>query len=267
MFGQILLFFSQISGSLGMGIILLTIAIRLALYPLTLAIQVAGRHARAAAQAAGAAEEVQEQAGRVSAQDAGAVSGSTKSTPWAGACPSWSSFRSCGPVYVLRDLPNLVGEEETTFLIWNLSVSAAEAGMVSAYLILPLLSGLTTYFQMSLTSTSDPSQRMMMMMMPIFLTYISTQFPSGLVLYWVVTNVFSIAEQYADQPATGGCEERRRSGLMRVVEKVGRTVDEAIQEALKQLGATRVRTSKSRCWKKAAKACSGFWAREGPGSG
>lgn len=197
MFGQILLFFSQISGSLGMGIILLTIAIRLALYPLTLS---QSRSLAAMRELQPKLQELQkkyknkpEEYQRKMLE----LYQEHKVNPLGGCLPIlvqlpflWALF------YVLRDLPNLVGEEETTFLIWNLSVSAAEAGMSFAYLILPLLSGLTTYFQMSLTSTSDPSQRMMMMIMPLFLTYISTQFPAGLVLYWVVSNVFSIGQQY-----------------------------------------------------------------------
>lgn len=198
MFGQILLFFSQISGSLGMGIILLTIAIRLALYPLTLS---QSRSLAAMRELQPKLQELQkkyknkpEEYQRKMLE----LYQEHKVNPLGGCLPILVQAPFLLALfYVLRDLPNLVGEEETTFLIWNLSVSAAEAGMSFAYLILPLLSGLTTYFQMSLTSTSDPSQRMMMMIMPIFLTYISTQFPSGLVLYWVVTNVFSIAQQYA----------------------------------------------------------------------
>ena len=45
----------------------------------------------------------------------------------------------------------------------------------------------------------DPSQAKMMMFMPIIFTFIFINFPSGLVLYWLVNNLLSIAQQYYTQ--------------------------------------------------------------------
>jgi YidC/Oxa1 family membrane protein insertase len=42
----------------------------------------------------------------------------------------------------------------------------------------------------------DPTQRQMMMIMPLFMTYMFFNFPSGLVLYWLVSNLLGIAQQY-----------------------------------------------------------------------
>jgi YidC/Oxa1 family membrane protein insertase len=42
----------------------------------------------------------------------------------------------------------------------------------------------------------DPAQAKMMMLMPIIFTFIFINFSSGLVLYWLVNNVLSIAQQY-----------------------------------------------------------------------
>ena len=45
-------------------------------------------------------------------------------------------------------------------------------------------------------STMDPAQaRMMMTMMPVMFTVLFYQFPSGLVLYWMVSNLLAIAHQ------------------------------------------------------------------------
>jgi YidC/Oxa1 family membrane protein insertase len=45
-------------------------------------------------------------------------------------------------------------------------------------------------------STMDPSQaRMMTVVMPVMLTLISYRFPSGLVLYWFVSNLLAIGHQ------------------------------------------------------------------------
>jgi YidC/Oxa1 family membrane protein insertase len=42
----------------------------------------------------------------------------------------------------------------------------------------------------------DPTQAKMMMFMPIVFTVIFINFSAGLVLYWLVNNVLSIAQQY-----------------------------------------------------------------------
>jgi YidC/Oxa1 family membrane protein insertase len=42
----------------------------------------------------------------------------------------------------------------------------------------------------------DPTQRRMMMFMPLIFTAMFLNFPSGLVLYWLVNNVISIGQQY-----------------------------------------------------------------------
>lgn len=62
--------------------------------------------------------------------------------------------------------------------------------------ITPLLMGATMYFQQKMTTvTADPAQAKMMSFMPIIFTLFFLGFPSGLVLYWLVTNVLGIAHQ------------------------------------------------------------------------
>lgn len=63
--------------------------------------------------------------------------------------------------------------------------------------ILPILSAATTYIQQKQTSSdSNPQAKMMMNLMPLFIGYISITFPAGLVLYWVVSNIFQIGQQW-----------------------------------------------------------------------
>jgi YidC/Oxa1 family membrane protein insertase len=65
------------------------------------------------------------------------------------------------------------------------------------YYILPILAGVTTYFQSKMTtSATDPTQKMMLYTMPVFIAWISSTFPAGLSLYWVVFNVVGWAQQY-----------------------------------------------------------------------
>jgi YidC/Oxa1 family membrane protein insertase len=63
--------------------------------------------------------------------------------------------------------------------------------------ITPLLMGATMVWQQRLTPTSaDPTQQKVMMFMPIMFTFMFLWAPSGLVLYWLVSNVWAIGQQY-----------------------------------------------------------------------
>lgn len=63
--------------------------------------------------------------------------------------------------------------------------------------ILPVLSAVTTYIQQKQTTSEMTQQnKMMMIFMPLFIGYISLTFPGGLVLYWVVSNIFQIIQQW-----------------------------------------------------------------------
>lgn len=63
--------------------------------------------------------------------------------------------------------------------------------------ILPVLSALTTFLQQKLSMSSESTQQMktMMIVMPLFIGFISLNFPAGLVLYWVTMNVVQIIQQ------------------------------------------------------------------------
>ena len=65
------------------------------------------------------------------------------------------------------------------------------------YFILPIIMGASMLIQMKLNPTPpDPIQAKVMMGMPIIFTFMFLWFPSGLVLYWVVNNILSIAQQW-----------------------------------------------------------------------
>jgi YidC/Oxa1 family membrane protein insertase len=64
------------------------------------------------------------------------------------------------------------------------------------YYITPLVMGLTMFLQQKMTpSTGDPKQQKMMMIMPVVMTFMFLNFPSGLVIYWLVNNILTIAQQ------------------------------------------------------------------------
>jgi YidC/Oxa1 family membrane protein insertase len=65
------------------------------------------------------------------------------------------------------------------------------------YYITPVLMALTMFWQQKITpSTADPAQQRIMMIMPLMFGVMFLAAPSGLVLYWFVGNLFAIGQQY-----------------------------------------------------------------------
>ncbi|MBW2110961.1 MAG: membrane protein insertase YidC [Deltaproteobacteria bacterium] len=63
--------------------------------------------------------------------------------------------------------------------------------------VLTLLMGASMFLQQKMTPTpGDPTQAKIMMFLPVIFTFMFINFPSGLVLYWLVNNILSIAQQY-----------------------------------------------------------------------
>lgn len=63
--------------------------------------------------------------------------------------------------------------------------------------VLPLLFSFTMYLQQKLSPPpADPTQKMVIKFMPWILLFIFAKFPAGLVLYWVWNNILSITQQY-----------------------------------------------------------------------
>ena len=68
--------------------------------------------------------------------------------------------------------------------------------------ILPILVAASTWVQQKMTMTPSPdprqqsSQNMMLWMIPIFLGFFSLQWPSGLPLYWIISNLIGVGIQY-----------------------------------------------------------------------
>ncbi len=64
------------------------------------------------------------------------------------------------------------------------------------YLITPLLMGASWFIQQKMTPTpGDAMQQKIMMMMPLIFTFMFLTFPSGLVIYWLISNILSIIQQ------------------------------------------------------------------------
>ena len=72
------------------------------------------------------------------------------------------------------------------------------------WFILPALMGLSMFWQQKITpTTADPTQQKIMMFMPVMITVTMLFAPSGLVIYWFVSNVWSIGQQYVTNMLIG----------------------------------------------------------------
>ena len=78
------------------------------------------------------------------------------------------------------------------FMLWIQDLS-----MKDPLFILPIIMGATMFIQQQLNPTPpDPTQAKIMKMLPIVFTFFFLWFPAGLVLYWIVNNTLSITQQY-----------------------------------------------------------------------
>jgi YidC/Oxa1 family membrane protein insertase len=89
------------------------------------------------------------------------------------------------------------------WILWITDLSAADTLFGHIPLInlplgpLPLVMGATMFIQTKLNPTPpDPIQAKIMLWMPVIFTFMFLGFPSGLVLYWTVNNLLSIAQQW-----------------------------------------------------------------------
>lgn len=91
------------------------------------------------------------------------------------------------------------------FMLWINDLSAPDRLMIPGvnipYLggipVLTLLMGLSMFLQQKLSPSSlDPMQARMMQFLPVIFTCMFINFPSGLVLYWLINNVLTIAQQH-----------------------------------------------------------------------
>ena len=85
------------------------------------------------------------------------------------------------------------------FFGWIRDLSAADP-----YYVWPVLMGGTMFWQQKITPTSvDPTQARIFMMMPIIFTFMFLWFPSGLVIYWLASNMMAIGQQYVTNRIIG----------------------------------------------------------------
>jgi len=79
-----------------------------------------------------------------------------------------------------------------TNVVWLADLAAKDP-----YYITPVLMGLSMFLQQKMSPTAgDPTQAKIMMIMPVFLTFIFLNFPAGLVVYFITNNLLSMFQQW-----------------------------------------------------------------------
>jgi YidC/Oxa1 family membrane protein insertase len=87
-------------------------------------------------------------------------------------------------------LANTIELRQAPFIFW-----INDLAIKDPYYVLPALMGIAMFFQQKMT-TVDPKQKFMIYMMPPFMVFIFSSLPAGLNLYWLIYNILSIGEQY-----------------------------------------------------------------------
>jgi YidC/Oxa1 family membrane protein insertase len=91
------------------------------------------------------------------------------------------------------------------------------------YYVIPILMAVTMFWQTKITpTTADPAQQRVMLIMPLMFTIFFLRAPSGLVIYWFVSNLWAIGQQYftswligpaAPAPGTRTSAERKMKSV------------------------------------------------------
>ncbi len=81
---------------------------------------------------------------------------------------------------------------QSAWIFWIKDLS-----VMDPYFILPIINAGLMFLQQKLNpAPTDPVQAKVMMMLPLIFGFMFMWFPSGLVLYWTVSNAFGIVQQY-----------------------------------------------------------------------
>ncbi len=180
-----------IFGNWGWAIIALTAIIRAVLYPLTYKGMVSMQKMKALAPQM---KELKEKYGK----DPQKLNAMTMelykkhgANPLGGCLPMLLQI----PVFfaLYRTLLNAVELQGAPWILWINDLSRMDP-----YYVLPILMGASMFLQQKITPNNftDPMQEKVFKYLPVLFTFFFVTFPSGLVLYWFVNNLFSIAQQF-----------------------------------------------------------------------
>jgi len=94
---------------------------------------------------------------------------------------------------IYRVLLNAVELQGAEWMLWITDLSLKDP-----FFVLPILMGVSMWYQQRITPSTmtDPMQQKIFQWLPVVMTIFFVTFPAGLVLYWLVNSIFTIAQQY-----------------------------------------------------------------------
>ena len=187
---QLLELLNHLVHNWGLAIILLTLTVKLLLYPLSAAAYRSMANMKKFAPEMRRLQELHSDNRQKLSEERRALYKKEKINPMGGCLPMLLQMPVFLALYwVLYESVEL---RQAPFLFWIQDLAA-----IDPYFVLPLLMGATMYFQQTLNPPPpDPMQARVMKLMPVMFTVLFLFFPSGLVLYWLTNNVLSIAQQW-----------------------------------------------------------------------
>jgi len=186
----ILTIIQSVVGNWGVAIILLTVLIKLVFYPLSAASYRSMANMRRVQPKMMDIREQYADDKQKQSQAMMELYRKEKINPMGGCLPILVQM----PVFIglYWMLMESVELRHAPFFLWIEDLS-----VMDPYFVLPLLMGASMWFMQKLNPPPpDPMQAKIMQWMPIVFTFFFLWFPAGLVLYWLVNNLLSIAQQY-----------------------------------------------------------------------
>ncbi len=187
---KVLKFFYRYVGNYGVAIILVTVIIKILFYPLTFqSLRSMKEMQKIQPQIAAIKEKYKNDKERMN-RELMELYRRSKINPFGGCLPILLQI----PVFIALYNVLLLSIElrHAPFALWIRDLSAKDP-----YYVTPILMGISMLIQQRMSPTAmDPQQAKLMLLMPVVFTFFFLNFPSGLVLYWLVNNILSIAQQY-----------------------------------------------------------------------
>jgi len=187
---KLLKFLHSFIGNWGFSIIVITFIVRGIMYPLTKAQYTSMAKMRMLQPKIQAMRERLGEDKQKMSQEMMALYKAEKVNPLGGCLPLVIQMPIFLALYYM--LMGSVELRHAPFALWIHDLSAQDP-----YYILPILMGITMFFiqKMSPTTVTDPMQQKIMTFMPVIFTVFFLWFPSGLVLYYIVSNLVTILQQ------------------------------------------------------------------------
>ncbi len=178
-------------GAWGFSIILLTLLVRSVLYPLTKHQYVSMAKMRLLAPKLQALKDKYKDDKQRFTQEMMALYSRERVKPLSGCLPIFIQM----PIFIALYWTFMESIElrHSPFIFWIKDLSIQDP-----YFVLPIFMGITMFLiqKMSPTPITDPIQKKIMNILPVVFTLMFCTFPAGLTLYWVVSNVVTIIQQY-----------------------------------------------------------------------